>query len=222
MRRLLLIGVVVLVALASSAAAGAGNVNRHIIQDSFSGDTIDPDLFFVWTNQPDNVSISQHEGAATVAVAAGATNDVSAGLFTRCQVQGDFDARLAFRLPLWPLQNGLTVSLLVPDGGYNAYRVSWQFGSGDMYAAWPNQIGTPVDASGDTGTLRLTRTGSVWAGYYLLGDQWVQLSSGPGPTRDETINLTVFNLSGVLPFGGQAATIQFNRFQVVADGINCP
>lgn len=67
----------------------------------------------------------------------------------------------------------------------------------------------------------MTRTGNVWTGYYRNGTSWVSLGSGPGPTTPIQFNLAVFNLSGVLPFGGNPTIISVDRFRVTADQIAC-
>lgn len=218
------VALVAVVALVSGA--NAGGVNQKVIQDPFSGSTIDSNVWAFWGgNDSSDVSITQGHGTLTFTVGGGATNDFNSSLTTRCAAHGDFDARLSFDLPQWPIDNGIWVSLNTTNtGGFNAYRVSWQFQTGDSYSAFlPGTDGPPpVPAdTGSSGTLRLTRDGSTWAGYYLRGDTWVLLDTGPGPTGDIGFTPGIFNLSGVIPFGGKPATVNFDRFQVKADSIVC-
>ena len=212
--------------LATAATSLGGGVTPSLIHDSFNGTSIDSNVWgWSGTNQPQNVSISQTGGGLTVSVSSAAANDLNAALGTRCKARGNFDARLAFSLVSWPSANGVWVSLnTAGTGGFNAYRVSWLFSTGDEYGVYlPPSGGGTTQASGTDGTLRLTRSGSTWKAYYLSGTTWVQIDgSGTGPTYDIEFNPSVFNLSGVLPFGGQATTVTFRKFTVVADRIVCP
>jgi hypothetical protein len=209
-----------------ASVASAGGVTQKLIQDPFSGSTIDSNVWAFWGgNDGSDVSMSEGHGALAFTIGAGAINDFTSGLTTRCAAHGDFDARLAFDLPQWTTNNGVWVSLnTAGTGGFNVYRVSWQFETGDSYSAFlPGTSGPPpVPAdTGSSGTLRLTRNGNTWAGYYLDGDTWVLLDSGPGPTSDIQFSPGVFNISGVIPFGGNPTTVNFDRFQVNADSIVC-
>jgi hypothetical protein len=109
-------------------------------------------------------------------IGAAAVNDFTSSLTTRCSAHGDFDARLSFALPQSTINNGAWISLnTAGTGAFNVYRVSWQFETGDSYSAFlPGTNGPPPVAAdtGSSGTLRLTRKGSTWAGYYLDGTTW--------------------------------------------------
>lgn len=224
-RRALPLAAIAAVALALACGATAGGVNHRTIQDSFSGSTIDQNVWAFWGgNDASDVSISQTDNALRFSIGAGAINDFASSISTRCSAHGDFDARLAFNLPQWPIGNGVWVMLMAANtGGFNAYRVSWAFQTGDSYGAFfPPSNGFTVPATtGASGTLRLTRQGSTWAGYYLDGETWVPLGSGPGPTSDIQFSPGVGNISSVLPFGGNPTTVDFDRFQVSADSIVC-
>ena len=216
------------VVLFSSAQADGGEddaiVSSHIISDSFEGTSISPKVWgFYGTNQPNNVTLTQKDEGLYVSVSSAATNDFTSGLSTRCKLRGDFDAVLSFRLVTWPPKNGVWLSLLAADtGGFNVYRVSWLFDTGDDYAAYLPPAGAIAPASGNSGVLRLSRQAGNWTGYYLSGSNWVTLASGPGPTSDVALNPSVFNLSSVLPFGGTATTVAFNGFHAIAAAVVCP
>lgn len=115
------------------------------------------------------------------------------------------------------------MSLMAADtGGFNVYRVSWQFDQGDDYGTLLPPVGATVPASGNVGVLRLSRQGATWTGSYLSGSNWVTLASSVGPTSDVALAPSVFNLSGVLPFGGAATTVAFNGFHAIAAQVVCP
>lgn len=212
----------------SSAQADGGEddavVSSHIISDSFEGTSISPKVWgFYGGNQPSNVTLTQKDEGLYVSVSSAATNDFNGSLTTRCKLRGDFDAVLSFRLVTWPPKNGVWLSLMAADtGGFNVYRVSWQFDTGDDYGAYLPPAGAIAPASGNSGVLRLSRLAGNWTAYYLSGSNWVTVASGPGLTSDVAISPSVFNISGVLPFGGAATTVAFNGFHAIAAAVVCP
>lgn len=199
-------------------------VSRHIISDSFEGTSISTNVWgFAGTNQPNHITLIENDEALNISISSAATNDFTSGLSTRCKLRGDFDAFLAFRLVAWPPKNGVWVSLMAQDtGGFNVYRVSWQFDGGDEYGTFLPPVGATVPASGNVGVLRLSRQGTNWTGSYLSGSNWVVLASSVGPTSDVAVGPSVFNLSGVLPFGGAATTVAFDGFHAIAAQVVCP
>ena len=227
-RRLVVTWVIAVAATGISTAAALGVVTPALIHDQFNGTTVDSNVW-AWygTNQPGAVTLAQSGGAFRIDVASTAANDFNAGLGTRCKAHGDFDARLSFDLPLWPAKNGVWVSLNTDTNGYNAYRVSWHFaGVEEAFGAFlPDAVpdGAVVATTQTQGVLRLTRAGSTWSASFQneLGD-WVLIASGVGPKRDIQFIPSIFNLPGVLPFGGQATTVEFTKFKLVADRIACP
>lgn len=219
--------VVGLLRLAVAHADDGGDdtiVSRNIISDSFEGTSISPNVWgFHGTNQPNNITLTENNEALNISISFAATNDFTSGLSTRYKLHGDFDAILAFRLVIWPPKNGVWVSLMALDtGGFNVYRVSWQFDGGDEYGTFLPPVGATVPASGNVGALRLSRQGANWTGSYLSGSNWVALASGVGPTSDVALGPSVFNLSGVLPFGGAATTVAFDGFHAIAAQVVCP
>jgi hypothetical protein len=210
-----------LASLCFVAAAGAGVVTPHFIYDGFNSNAIDSSTWWSGTNQPGQVSISQTGGHAVISVAGTAANDFNGGIGTRCKARGDFEAVASYQLPVWPATDGVWVSLMASDTpGFNTYRASASWG--DSYGAYLPPAGTTVPASGTEDSLRLSRHGSTWAAYYLdVTHHWATIASGGGPTNDTGINLSVFNISGATPFGGQPATVAFDNFLLVAQRIVC-
>jgi hypothetical protein len=222
---------VLLVAAAAAAiivvpTAGArvsGAVTPTTIEDSFSGKSIDSSVWSWWgTNDPQSVTFGLDHGAMKVDVAADASPDFSAGGQTRCAVRGDFDARARFELTVWPPHVGVWISLFAAGTPYNVYRVGWQFSPGDAYGAYLPPAGSSLPAADQGGTLRLTRWGDIYTGWYLSGVRWIPIISGIGRTDDEPLSLSVYNISNASPFGGQPVEVKLTRFHVEADGISCP
>jgi len=107
-------------------------------------------------------------------------------------------------------------------GPYNVYRVSWQFNPSEAYGAYLPPAGTSTGATGTSGTLRLSRHGDIYTGYYLAAHHWVQIISGTGPTDDIPLQLAVFNIPAAATFAGQPVTVAFDNLHVFADRIVCP
>jgi hypothetical protein len=201
-------------------AAGGGRVTATSIRDQFGGGQLDTAVWFQGSDDP-SVTISQGRGRVTVAVPSGAAQGFNAGIGTACKAHGDFDARLRFALVDWPFADGLWVSLMAADlGGVNTYRTN-NFGSEQYGSFIPPSGGTLVPARGNRGVLRLTRQGDTITSSFREGGHWVMIFSGTGPTGDSGINLVVFNLSFVAPFGEAPATIAFESFALNADAIVC-
>lgn len=195
-------------------------VTPNRIADRFAGSEIDSNVWSFGTDQPDNIAMSEGAGHLTINVAPTATAFFNAGVFTNCVASGDFDARASIDLVQWPQVDGVWVSLIANGTPYNTYRASASWF--DSWGTYLPPAGDVVPATGTTGTLRLARVGAIWTGYYLLDHQWVPIASGTGPTDDLGLALLVFNGADATTFGGQAAVIQFNDFQLRADRIVCP
>ena len=107
-------------------------------------------------------------------------------------------------------------------GGFNVYRASWQFTPATRTAPTCRRAeARPRPETGNSGTIRLTRTGSTWTGYYQVRNTWVSLGSASGPTNPVQLSVGVNNNSGVIPFAGNPTTIDVDRFRATADSIVC-
>jgi hypothetical protein len=221
---LLAVPAVLVITVASPSLASAGVATPVSIDDNFTGTSIDYSNVWAWwgTNQPDFVSFSQGGGTLNVNISGGAQPDFNVGGQTRCFAQGDFDARVGFNLVDWPPQNGVTVSLMVGGTPFNVFRVSWQFEQSEAYGAYLPPVGANLPATGTSGTLRLTRVGDIFTGWYLSGRSWVPIISGVGPTDDVPLNLAVFNVSAGATFAGLPVSVAFDNFHVRADKVICP
>ena len=207
-------------ALVAVPVAVGGHVTATSIRDQFNGRQLDRAIWFQGSDDP-SVTISQAHGRVTVAVPSSAAQGFNAGIGTGCKAHGDFDARVRFTLVDWPFADGLWVSLMAADlGGVNTYRTN-NFGSEQYGSFIPPSGGTLVPASSNRGVLRLARQGDTITSSYRQRGDWVTIFSGTGPTGDSGINLVVFNLSFVAPFGGAPATIAFESFALNADAIVC-
>ena len=175
--------------LACACIASAGIVTPHRIDETFSGTSIDyPHTWWSWgTNQPDAVTFKQANGVMNINVAATAQNDFNVSGATLCRARGDFDATVDFNLPTWPTGDGIWVMLQMTGTPFNVYRVTWQFQPSEAYGAFFPPAGTSLPATGTSGTLRLSRRGDIFTGYYWNGLSWVPIISGVGPKRGEQL-----------------------------------
>jgi hypothetical protein len=220
----LAVAVVLVVAVAFPSLASGGVVTPVSITDRFTGPSIDySNVWAFWgTNQPGLVSFSQGGGTLNVNVSSGAQPDFNVGGQTRCLAHGNFDAQVDFDLVNWPPQNGVWVVLQVGGTSLNVYRVSWQFEPSEAYGAFFDPVGNTLPAMGTSGTLRLTRVGDIFTGWYRSGSSWIPIISGVGTTDDVPLTLAVANISGAATFAGLPVTVAFDNFHVRANRVICP
>jgi hypothetical protein len=140
----------------------------------------------------------------------------------RCVGPAAFDATVDFNLPTWPTSDGIWVMLQMTGSPFECYRVAWQYQPNEAYGAFFPPAGTSLPATGTSGTLRLSRRGDIFTGYFRDGLNWVPIVSGVGSTDDASIALAVSNNSGVSPFLGFPATITLDNLHVFANKIVCP
>jgi hypothetical protein len=216
--------VLALAVLVSAGVASAGIVTPHRIDETFTGASIDyTHTWWFWnTNQPDSVTFDQANGVMNINIAAIAQNGFFGGGATLCRARGDFDATVDFNLPTWPTSDGIWVTLQMTGTPFNVYRVTWQYQPNEAYGAYFPPGGSSLPATGTSGTLRLSRRGDIFTGYYRNGPSWVPIASGVGPTDDASVSLGVSNNPGVSPFLGLPATITFDNLHVFADKFVCP
>jgi DNA-binding CsgD family transcriptional regulator len=200
---------------AATLTASAGTTDREIV-DPFNGTDVDSSIWDVGSSQM--VLISEGNGHLGVYVATSAPQMFSGGVNTVCRASGDFDARVSFELVTWPREDGVWVSLLAGNNGFNAYRVS-AFG-GESYGAYLPPGGRTVKATGTAGTLRLSRSGSRWSGYFWLDGRWSWIASADGPLDDVGVAVRVFN-GDAWRFGGHEALVYFTNFHLTASRIVC-
>jgi hypothetical protein len=110
-------------------------------------------------------------------IAATAQNDFNVSGATLCRTRGDFDATVDFNLPTWPTGHGIWVMLQLTGSPFEVYRVTWQFQPNEAYGAFFPPAGTSLPATGTNGTLRLSRRGDIFTGYYRNGLSWFRSSA---------------------------------------------
>ena len=133
----------------------------------------------------------------------GSSHDAGDGVFaagyrSKCLLQGDFDIQVDYELLDWPFSNGVRVGL-----GYGGIGVVTRssLGTAADYGGLPRDVAT-LDVMGPavfvvavsmTGSLRLTRFGNVWTGFYREGDQWTQIGSSSGLASDIRVDIAAWS-----------------------------
>jgi hypothetical protein len=141
---------------------------------------------------------------------------IQAGAASRCQLRGDFDMSIRFRLTLWPPQNG--VQVLLGDGQLQdvvARSSEPSFGQ-ETYFAYFSPYAASVTTTDLTGKLRLSRTGATVTGYYLTDDGWTRLLAAPAQTGDAFI--VFFAWSDDSRFQHEAVQATFSDFRLARAG----
>ena len=119
-------------------------------------------------------------------IPAGATVDpqkhfATIGLQAKCNLSGDFDLQVDYRLINWPAHNSVRVGL--GTGTYSVQRAS-NVGTGvdNVYVIDFAGNQPRVETQDVSGGLRLTRIGDMMSAYYRSNGGWVMLASAKGPT----------------------------------------
>ena len=204
------------IALASPSPAFTG--------DDFNDGTIDPliwSAYFVGTG----ASVEETGGEARIELQASSAGPTIAGGYeSRCNLSGDFDLRVDYVLHTWPALNGVRVSLSARTvtASYLVERVSFGAfeGAVDAYVTdLDGPVSTPVPASGTSGSMRLVRVGTNYAGYYWNGTAWTLVGSGPGVGDEVSFALQAHSHDSV--FGDQLVSIAFDDLSIASGTSDC-
>jgi hypothetical protein len=145
---------------------------------------------------------------------------IQAGAASRCQVRGDFDMSIRFRLTVWPSNSG--VQVLLGDGQLQdiVARSSEPAVGPETYLAFFPPYAASVSTTDISGKLRLARTGATVSGYYLSDDGWARLLTAPAQTGDAYI--VFFAWSNDNRFQHQEVQATFSDFRLARGQLICP
>lgn len=222
--------------LATAAALAIFASGAAAFEDHFDGPTIDPSWEIMTVGQGPAVTQAGGELLVTIpgtSIGAGNWGSaegpwMSAGCRANCELVGDFDFAVHYRLVNWPAQNGVRAGIGSLQGESEPVRL----GVVHRMRTGPAEIQNPSDyfvvhastgpigvATGVTaGSLRLVRTGSNWTGYHSEGAGWVEIGTvtgQTGPIRPE-IRLWAHASS----FANQDVSVAFDDF-VLTGGVGC-
>jgi hypothetical protein len=187
------------------------------VNDSFVGHALNGSTWVTDGQSPGTTQVVNHGSlqlTATSAAAAGFHD----GILTRCQAQGDFDARMTFTLPVWPADDAVSLALNAPNLGNTFIEDA---PGGDRYGLFvqPTSI-TTLPTTDTQGQLRLTRNGNVTSAYKRTSGSlpWTLIARFTGQTSDTWLGVAIFNEQG---FGGLPVKAKINSFQLRAVGFSC-
>lgn len=199
------------------------------IGDDFVGTTPNPLLWNTGTSG--GPTISQGGGKVTAVLPASSAGSIFyAGYTSVPQLTGDFDFQIDYALPEWPTANGVRVglSVLFSNGTSGAVERT-SFGNNDydgnpreVYLTdFPSERVQGIVATTDrSGTLRLTRTGSVLTGYFWDAGHSLWSAVHSSPTSTEAVGFGFSAWSHDYAFTARQATVEFSNFRVNSGATN--
>jgi hypothetical protein len=143
---------------------------------------------------------------------------VSAGLYSKCTLTGNFDAQVDYRLKGWPDNNGVNVNFSVGNGTVFLHSLDDQHEWVSSYFP-PFPVASAV-ATGQLGALRLVRSGGSLVGYYRgpYGG-WIRLDSESMTREPVNVSLSIYTTRSAT--GAQEVDVAFDNFRVTRGGIQC-
>jgi hypothetical protein len=176
----------------------------------------------MWTLYQQGVGpIIHHSHVVIPDISSQGSNPVfAAGLLSVCYLTGDFDIQVSFKLSVWPAANGVRAVLYA--GGVEVDRFSASstdfVSPGEYYFSTGQAV---VGTSDLSGGLRLTRSGTVFVGYYLSGATWVGIGGGAYGTTDD-IRFYVDAGTSDSIFAHVDIKVAFRDFIITAGTLICP
>ena len=144
---------------------------------------------------------------------------VSAGVYSRCTLEGDFDTEVDYRLQLWPADNGVNLNFSV--GNRTLFRHNSAGANEWLSSYFPPYAGTQIAADEPAGSLRLVRTGNVVRGYYRdAGGEWRLLDAAPLTADPVNVSLSIY--TNRRPSDAEEVTVAFDNFRVTRGQLACP
>jgi len=201
------------------------------ISDNFAGTEIDGTIWYE-IESGTGWALAQKDGYAEFAFSpaaspGGAYNVFGGHLGSQCKFPGDFDARVDYSLPQWPLGNGVVVNLwafLTNSSTTNAGWAVWRQSSpqwGEQYGSYTGPgASAGVSLDDRSGTLRLVRGGGLLQAYFLHKGNWQSLTAA----RNDGLATVAIGASGssAAAFGGQPVVVDFRNFSVTGNDPVCP
>lgn len=169
------------------------------------------------------VSIAEEDGRLVANFAAGAVpggpfNQIATHVGLQCQLAGDFEMQVDYALVDWPAANGLQAFL----SGFTTFTSAQVFREskpwGENYGSWIDPSFASSPTADSSGTLRLTRTGTIVTASYLSGVGWTVLNSS---ARPEPMTAGI-GAGDFQTFSGLQVRVAFDDFRIDTGAITCP
>lgn len=144
---------------------------------------------------------------------------VSAGVYSRCALRGDFAVQVDYDLPVWPDGNGVNLNFGV--GNRTLFRHNG-VGFDGVSSYFPPFVGGAYVADDrEAGSLRVARSGGIVVGYYRDPTGTWQRLDGARITRDPVnVSLSIYTNRPVA--GAQDVQVRFDDFRITRGAIACP
>ncbi len=187
----------------------------NALDDNFNANVLDSNRWTSTISGPGTITVTNQR----VEMAQTNLGSVYTGLATSsCWITGDFDVQVDYNLLAWPAQNFHTVRLVtdLPEGQTGAVGVYRSSYADEEYQFRSVNPVVAVSTSDMSGRLRVTRKGTIVAGYYFNGIQFVQI--GSAATNNNATGFTIDFSGPSSPLAG----IAFDNFKVSADAVYCP
>ena len=216
---LALLAVLLILAPLSGVAAS------QLIYDDFDDNQIDASLWSAYQGDP-GPTVSENNQSVEIAYPSQLEGELfGAGYVSVCQLTGDFDIQVDYRLLTWPSANGVRVALVTDTGSVE--RTS--FGNFPDFPDEPREVyltNFNDEVSGITettdisGKLRQVRSGNTLSGYYLVEGNWALIHTAEGTTNDTSFGLASW--SHDYAFSGQPVNVAFDNVIVNEGELVCP
>lgn len=142
---------------------------------------------------------------------------MSAKMIAPCQLSGDFQITIHYKLVTWPLTNGTWIG--IGAGPNNVARVSFRDGWDNNYATTLGGAVTKVATTDTSGTVRLTRSGATLSGSYQnASGAWTQIASAAVTTDAMPYAIQEWTDAS---FGRRDVVVDVDKLTVVGTKINC-
>ncbi len=169
------------------------------------------------------VSTAVSDGQLVIDVAPDATplpaqDYISAGVYSRCTLAGNFDVQADYRLKLWDPGNGVNVNFSVADR--TLFRHNDPTTRESLASYFPPFAGRQIIDEQDRESLRLVRGGDTVFGYYRdpNGD-WTLLDSAPITTAPVNIALSIY--SNRQAENAPEVRVAFDNLRITRGTIEC-
>ena len=184
------------------------------ITENFDNDQYNHTLWNKFTVGTDSLSnVINNRLEVTLPASAGGILYMG-GMGSEFTLVGDFDMIIDFELLTWPAKNEAQIGLTIDQANdFSIFRRSRglnEEGGGEIYFTMIKGQMTKVSASGNSGKLRMKRTGNKMEGFYWDGATWQLVGSGTDPSLglDTHVN---FNLNRDTSFSGPIVKAAFDN-----------
>ncbi len=157
-----------------------------IITENFDNNQYDINLWWIYSiGQDATATVTNNRLEITLPASSGGTLYLG-NMGSNFALVGDFDMQADYTLLTWPANNASQVGLTISQANdFSIFRRSRgldEGGGGEIYFTMIKGVMTQVSAAGNSGKLRMTRTGNTMQGFYWNGASWQLVGSSADPS----------------------------------------